>query len=210
MLATRADRKASYRVTSWLCPCQEQHEEAERCSCWTMGECAICLRRVSLRTEAFVCSTDPHASASCFHRFHLECILRWADEQRARSSAGPGGPAPPPTCPLCRQPFVAIVHDCVDTSFQVTWVAEQPQGTDGGRHTDRLPRAQLQLTPAQRRRRSRYYHAAGAAPPPLPSLPPLRHDDGNARRQRRPRPISDPLVEVWLTRELQVRWSLVI
>eukprot|EP00967_Tisochrysis_lutea_P100870 scaffold150847_cov21-Tisochrysis_lutea.AAC.2 len=55
-------------------------------------------------------------------------------------------------CPMCRQPYVAIIFDCVDQAFRFAWVDPQ-------RAASQPPPVgyTMQLTPQQRRRRSVYF-----------------------------------------------------
>jgi hypothetical protein len=65
------------------------------------GVCPICLQPVD--GEAYV---DP-----CFHRFCFSCILQWSEMGAVRTGD-------PPLCPVCKGPFLTIIHDFRGTQFK--------------------------------------------------------------------------------------------
>ncbi|KAF5837425.1 hypothetical protein DUNSADRAFT_4405 [Dunaliella salina] len=110
--------------------------------------CPICLSPVLLEEEAFL--------QPCWHRFHFHCIQRWSEIQHRHSTteiavnSRSGGLK----CPMCRQPYEAIMFDCIDKAFRFAWVDPQ-------RAASQPPPVgyTMQLTPQQRRRRSVYFRS---------------------------------------------------
>jgi hypothetical protein len=137
---------------------------------------------------------------ACFEcRFCTSCAFEWTHKQLSHPSSGPGDTIT--TCPLCRQPYTAILYECIHSTFSVQPVAQlqagqQPQQLGAG----------IRLTAAQARRRAVYFSAPDA--PPLhqtqPQVPAQAPAAAAHKRPPPPRAITDPVTTAWLKRELQV------
>ena len=79
------------------------------------NQCAICLGQMARTTKTVI--------EECFHSFCRECIATWCDKQASKATAGgqqaAGGDGDSvASCPLCREPIVALLHDIrSDTEF---------------------------------------------------------------------------------------------
>ncbi|KAK9800310.1 hypothetical protein WJX73_010938 [Symbiochloris irregularis] len=102
----------------------------------SVARCPICLEPIVAADEAFL--------DACFHRFHVQCILRWTEAQKAHPS---GDGAKWLSCPLCKESYTSIVHDCKDDAFRQTSLTDAQSAGQAG----------FQLSAKQRRRRSVYY-----------------------------------------------------
>jgi hypothetical protein len=70
------------------------------------NQCAICLGQMTQTTKTVI--------EECFHTFCRECIATWCDKQAAKVIQGDqaaNGREPVASCPLCREPIVALLHD---------------------------------------------------------------------------------------------------
>lgn len=70
------------------------------------NQCAICLGQMTQATTTVI--------EECFHTFCRDCIATWCDKQAAKVTCGDqaaGGSGPVASCPLCRKPIVALLHD---------------------------------------------------------------------------------------------------
>lgn len=120
---------------------------------------------------------------------HVQCIVEWTELQRRQAVVASAPPAF--ACPLCRQAFTALVHDCRGpTDFIRQWVVEpRLRGSASG---GSAAAATLQLTVAHRRRRAVYS---------------TQPDPGQLRRLRAaaitPVLAARPEVATWVERELQ-------
>ncbi|GLI69607.1 hypothetical protein VaNZ11_014274 [Volvox africanus] len=86
-------------------------------------DCPICYQPIALEDEAYV--------ATCYHRFCHKCIAEWTVQQRRHPihniSGGGRGNMPDYRCPMCKQPYLYILFDCVLNSFRVEFVDDEAQ-----------------------------------------------------------------------------------
>ncbi|GIL47912.1 hypothetical protein Vafri_4540 [Volvox africanus] len=122
-------------------------------------DCPICYQSIALEDEAYV--------ATCYHRFCHKCITEWTVQQRRHpiydNSGGRRGNRPDYRCPMCKQPYLYILFDCVLNSFRVEFVDDEarrrgcvPSGGMG-----------MALSAGHRRRRALYV----TQPRQTPQLP---------------------------------------
>ncbi|GIL75037.1 hypothetical protein Vretimale_2476, partial [Volvox reticuliferus] len=84
-------------------------------------DCPICYQPIALEDEAYV--------ATCYHRFCHKCIKEWTVQQRRHPihdiSRGSRGSRPDYRCPMCKQPYLYIIFDCVLNSYRVEFVDDE-------------------------------------------------------------------------------------
>eukprot|EP00887_Chlorella_sp_A99_P000343 scaffold13.g343.t1 len=144
--------------------------------------CPICYHTIGPEEDESFLDT-------CMHSFCYSCITKWTEIQRL------GGA--PFLCPVCRQGYHSIVHDCRGPdAFVRQWVVEQAAAPAAGpppwgRAAQPQPQA-LQLTVGHRRRRSVYF----VQPDPV-------EHESLARAMITPEMVARQDVVAWTERELQ-------